>query len=169
MKHPLAEVVRGADGFVLIGDSSQDRFPGYSYSAYTHAGKRFYCLDMGGLTESRGPLQGGKVYTAVDQLPEDRDSLAVVWVKPRRSTEAVELAHEAGCTRIWFSFHTAHPTAIERAEALGMEVVEVGRCPVYYLDGAPLACRAHAGLVRLSGTARRPPQRTLDKSLRVIV
>lgn len=169
MTHPLTRVVEQADGFVLIGDSSQDRFPGFSYSAYTKANKRFYCLDMGGLTESRGPTQGGKVYTSVDQLPQDHDDLAIVWVKPRRAKEAAELAHRAGCTRVWFSFHTGHPEAIERAEELGMEIVEVGRCPVYYLQGAPLACRLHAGLVKLSGTARRPQQRTLDKNQRIML
>ena len=49
-----------ADGFVLIGDSSQDRFPGFSYHAYTTAKKRFYCLDMGGLTESRGKSRSSR-------------------------------------------------------------------------------------------------------------
>lgn len=168
MTHPLARVIEDADGFVLIGDSSQDRFPGFSYNAYTRAGKRFYCLDMGGLTESRGPTKGGKVYTSVDELPENHDDLAIVWVKPRRAREAVELAHRAGCTRVWFSFHTGHPEAIDRARDLGMEVIEVGRCPIYYLRGAPLACQMHAGIVKLSGTARRPPQRTLDKDQRIM-
>lgn len=158
-----------ADGFLLIGDSSQDRFPGFSYNAYTKAGKRFHCLDMGGLTKSRGPTKGGTVYTTIQQLPDDRDDLAIVWVKPKRAREAVELAHEAGCTRIWFSFHTGHPQAIERAKELSMDVLEVGRCPVYYLQGAPLACRMHAGLVKLSGTARRPPQQTLDKDQRIMI
>lgn len=169
MPHPLASIVADADGFLLIGDSSQDRFPGFSYHAYSVTGKRFYCLDMGGLTQSRGPTKGGKVYTSVADLPEDRDDLAIVWVKPRRAKEAVDLAHEAGCQRIWFSFHTGHPDAIAHAEELGMAVVEVGRCPVYYLKGAPLACRLHAGLVRLSGTARRPPQHTLDKDQRIMI
>jgi predicted CoA-binding protein len=169
MTHPLARVMEQADGFVLIGDSSQDRFPGFSYNAYTKANKRFYCVDMGGLTQSRGPTKGGKVYTSVEQLPQDHDDLAILWVKPRRAKEAVELAHQAGCTRVWFSFHTGHPEAIARAEELGMEVLEVGRCPVYYLQGAPLACRLHAGIVKLSGTARRPQQRTLDKDQRIMV
>lgn len=169
MTHPLARVIADADGFVLIGDSSQDRFPGFSYHAYTTAKKRFYCLDMGGLTESRGPTKGGKVYSTVEQLPAEHDDLAIVWVKPKRAKEAVELAHQAGCTRVWFSFHTGHPEAIERAKALGMEVIEVGRCPIYYLEGAPLACKLHQGLVKLSGTAKRPPQLTLDKDQRIML
>ncbi|MEM7160421.1 MAG: CoA-binding protein [Myxococcota bacterium] len=169
MTHFLAQIIDQAEGFVLIGDSSQDRFPGFSYNAYTKANKRFYCLDMGGLRESRGPTKGGKVYASIDELPEDHDDLAILWVKPRRSTEAVELAHEAGCKRVWFSFHTAHPKAIERVNELGMEVVEVGRCPIYYLDGAPLACRMHAKVVALSGTAKRPPQLTLVKDQRIML
>ena len=97
--HPLEKTIRDAEGLVLIGDSSEDRFPGFSYNAYTKIGKRFYCLDLGGLTESRGPTKGGKVYTSVDELPEDRDDLAVIWVKPRSAARAVEVAHSAGCTR----------------------------------------------------------------------
>jgi hypothetical protein len=169
MSHPLAEVINHAEGFLIIGDSAADRFPGFSYHAYTTAGRRFYCLDLGGLKESRGPTTGGKVYTSVDELPKDElGDLAILWVKPKRSKEAVEIAHEAGCTKVWFSFHTAHPTAIERAKELGMEIVEVGRCPVYYLRGAPLACRGHAAIVKLSGTARRPPQKTLDREQRIM-
>ena len=167
--HPLQKVMRDADGFLLIGDSSQDRFPGFSYHAYTVTAKRFYCLDLGGLTESRGPTKGGKVYTKLEDLPkDDLGALAIVWVKPKRAKEAVELAHQAGCSRVWFSFHTGHPDAIERARDLGLEVVEVGRCPVYYLEGAPMACRAHAGLTRLSGTRSRPPQKTLDRAQRIM-
>lgn len=75
MTHPLARVIADADGFVLIGDSSQDRFPAFSYHAYTTAKKRFYCVDMGGLTESRGPTKGRKVYTSIDELPEEHDDL----------------------------------------------------------------------------------------------
>ena len=167
--HALEEELKRADGFLLVGDSSQDRFPGFSYHAYTRAGRRFYCLDLGGLTESRGPTSGGKVYPRVDDLPRDQvGELAIVWVKPRRAKEAVEAAHAAGCTRVWFSFFAAHPDAIAHAEALGMKVVEVGRCPVYYLEDAPLACKCHTALTRLSGTRGRAPTTTLDKTKRIM-
>lgn len=168
MPHPLERVIRDADGFVLIGDSSEDRFPGFSYNAYTKAAKRFYCLDLGGLPQSRGPTKGGKVYKSVDELPADRGELAIIWVKPRTSKRAVEVAHEAGCKRIWFSFHTAHENAVARAKELGIEVVEVGRCPVYYLDDKPAACKAHSLIVKLSGTYRRQPLRQVDRKLRVM-
>ncbi len=115
MGHPLEDVIRSADGFLLIGDSSEDRFPAYSYHNYTTVGKRFYCLDLGGLSESRGATKGGKVYTAVSELPEDRDDLAVIWVKPRSAARAVDVAHEAGCKRVWFSFGSGHRDAAARA------------------------------------------------------
>ncbi len=156
--HPLEKAIRDAEGFVIIGDSSEDRFPGYSYNAYTRIGKRFYCLDLGGLTESRGPTEGGKVYTTVDELPEDRDDLAIIWVKPRSAVRAVETAHSAGCKRVWFSFGTGHRDAVARARELGMEVVEIGRCPVYYLEDKPSACKAHTLMVKATGSYRRPPQ-----------
>jgi hypothetical protein len=156
--HPLEKTVREAEGFVLIGDSSQDRFPAYSYNAYTRIGKSFYCLDLGGLTQSRGPTKGGKVYTSVADLPEERSDLAIIWVKPRSAARAVGVAHEAGCRRVWFSFQTGHRDAVARARELGMEVIEIGRCPVYYLDEKPAACVMHTMLVKITGTYKRPPQ-----------
>ncbi len=158
MSHPLEGVIRGADGFVLIGDSSQERFPAQSFHNYTRTRKSFYCLDMGGLTESRGSSKGEKLYTSVAELPADRSDLAVIWVKPRAAAKAVELAHEAGCTRVWFSFTTGHPDAVARARELGMEVVEIGRCPVHYMDEMVPACKAHTLLLKASGSYSRPPQ-----------
>lgn len=158
MSHPLEEVMRKADGFVLIGDSSEERFPAQSFHCYTQVGKRFYCLDLGGRDASRGFTKGRKVYTSVEDLPDDHDDLAIVWMKPRSATRGVDAAHQAGCKRIWFSFQTGHPDAVEHARQLGMEVIEIGRCPVYYLDDMVLACRAHTALVKLSGSYRRPPQ-----------
>lgn len=169
MSHSLERVIREADGFLLIGDSSEDRFPAYSYHAYTTVAKRFYCLDLGGLSQSRGPTKGGKVYDSVDTLPPDRGDLAIIWVKPGTSKRAVDIAHQAGCKRVWFSFHTAHREAVARAEELGMEVVEVGRCPVYYLDDKPAACKAHSWIVKLSGTYDRAPQAKVDRKLRVMM
>lgn len=156
--HPLQKILAEADRFVLIGDSSEDRFPAFSYDSYTKAGKPFYCLDLGGLTESRGPTKGGKVYAAVEDLPADRSDLAIIWVIPRSAAKAVEIAHSAGCTRVWFSFGTGHPDAVAKAGELGMEVVEIGRCPVYYLDGGSVACKAHTLMVRATGARRKPPQ-----------
>ena len=72
------------------------------------------------------------------------------------------MAHQAGCTRVWFSFGTASSDAFVRAAELGMEVVEAGRCPVYYLDDAPAACKGHTLMVRLSGTRRGKPRATLE-------
>ncbi len=45
MSHPLEAIIREAERFLLIGDSSEDRFPGFSYAAYTKVGKPFYCLE----------------------------------------------------------------------------------------------------------------------------
>ena len=129
--HPLQKVITESEGFLLIGDSAADRFPGFSYNAYTKLGKRFYCLDLGGLRESRGPTKGGPVYSSVAELPEDRDAVA-------------------------------------HARSLGMSVVEIGRCPVYYLDGAPAGCAAHTALTRLSGTWKRAPQVDSEASRREI-
>lgn len=158
MTHPLEQVMRNADGFLLIGESSRGRFPALSYHAYTTVGKRFYCLDLDGLTESRGRTTGGKVYTSVDELPADRGDLAVIWVHPHSAERAVKLAWDAGCQRVWFSFQTAHITAVAWARELGMEVVEIGRCPVYYLDDKPSVCKAHTLAAKVSGLYDKRPQ-----------
>ena len=158
MAHPFAAIVNDTKPLVLIGDSREDRFPGLSYNAYTKANRPFYCIDLGGLTESRGPTKGGKVYGSASELPEDRGDLAVIWVKPRSARNAVDVAHEAGCKRVWFSFKTGHPEAVDHARELGMEVVEIGRCPVYYLDGAPPLCAIHTAMAKLSGTVGKAPQ-----------
>jgi predicted CoA-binding protein len=158
MAHPLEDVIRRSDGFVLIGDSAEDRFPALSYHCYTSVKKKFYCLDLGGLTESRGSTKGGKVYTSVAELPADHDDLAVIWMKPRSAKRGVDAAHEAGCKRVWFSFQTGHPDAVKHARELGMEVVEIGRCPVHYLEQRVAVCTAHTALIKLSGTYRKPPQ-----------
>ncbi len=161
--------MRSADGFIVIGDSSQGRFPAQSFHCYTQVGKRFYCLDLGGLTESRGKSAGTRVYASVAELPDDRGDLAIIWVKPNQASRAVDIAREAGCRRVWFSFATGHRDAVARASELGMEVVEIGRCPVYYLDEMVPACRAHTLLVKLSGTYRKPPQTDPDSRHRELV
>ena len=166
MAHPLEDVIRNADGFLLIGESGKGRFPAFSYHQYTRAGKRFFCLDLDGLRESRGQSKGGKVYASVDELPEDRGDLAILWVHPYSARRAVELAHEAGCKRVWFSFGSGHRDGVARAEELAMEVVEVGRCPIYYLDTKTAVCQAHTLAVKASGLYRRPPQTTADHKRR---
>jgi hypothetical protein len=158
--HPLETVINAPEPLLLIGNSAENRFPGYSYDAYSRIGKKFYCLDMGGLATSRGKTAGGKVYHAVSELPEDRGDLTVIWVHPRSALRAVELASEAGCRRVWFSFGTGHRDAVSRAEELGMEVVEIGRCPVLYLDGKRPECKAHELLTKLTGLYGQPPRTT---------
>ncbi|MGB5266195.1 MAG: CoA-binding protein [Polyangiales bacterium] len=156
--HPLERVINSPEPLLLIGNSQEDRFPGYSYNAYTRIGKKFYCLDMGGLREARGRSKGGKVYGSTAELPGDLGDLAVIWVHPKTAAAAVKLAHEAGCRRVWFSFGTGHPQAVARARELGMEVVEIGRCPVLYLDDKRPECKAHTLLTKATGLYRRPPQ-----------
>jgi len=158
MSHPHEDTINQAEQFLLIGDSAADRFPALSYDAYVKAGKSFYCFDYGGLSESRGPTKGGIVYTSIDDLPEERGDLAIIWVHPHRAKEAVELAQSAGYTKVWFSFKTGHPDAVERAKELGMEVIEIGRCPVYYLNEKPRACAGHAMMLKVSGSYAKPPQ-----------
>ncbi len=158
MSHPLENVIRQADGFVLIGDSSAARFPGMSFHSYTKVGKRFYCIDLGGMTESRGMTKGAKVYTSVDELPDDRDDLAVIWVTRSKLITAIDTAVEAGCKRVWFSFKSSDTKSVAYAREKGLEVVEVGRCPVYYMDKMSAICKAHTLMFKMGGGYKKPPQ-----------
>lgn len=158
MTHPLEDVMRNAEPFLLIGDSGEGRFPAMSFHNYSKTDTRFYCLDLGGLTESRGYTKGERVYTNVEELPADRSDLAIIWTKPRSAAGAVEVAHRAGCRRVWFSFQTGHPEAVAKADELGMQVVEIGRCPVHYMEKQVPICRVHTGMVKLSGAYGKPPQ-----------
>lgn len=158
-----------ADGFLLIGDSGSNRFPATSFNCYTKIGKRFYCLDMDGLAESRGFSKGQKVYTSVDELPEERGDLAILWVHPYRAHDAVSLAHKAGATKVWFSFGTCSESAFEHAKSLDMEIVEIGRCPVFFLGRQVGPCRIHTAMVGLSGARKLPPQTDFHQKRRELV
>lgn len=168
MSHPLEDVIRRPEPFLLIGDSSEGRFPATSFHCYTQMGRRFYCFDLGGRTKSRGKSRDLPVYARLQDVPRDLGELAVIWVKPRMAYRAVDLAHEAGCRRVWFSFQTGHRDAVARARELGMEVVEIGRCPVHYLADQTATCRAHTLLLQISGSYKRPPQTDPDAKRREV-
>lgn len=164
--HPLEQVIRSADGLVLIGDSANDRLPAMSFHSYTTVGKRFSCLDLGGSTESRGSSKGFNVYGSAAQIPADRGDLAVIWVLPEDAARAVDIAHGLGCTKGWFSFKTANERAVEQAQSLGLDVVEIGRCPVHYVDEMVGACKAHTRILKLSGAYGKPPQTDVNTKRR---
>jgi predicted CoA-binding protein len=140
-----------------------------SYANAAREGHRVYYLDLGGMAESRGAVKGGKVYTDPAEIPEDRTDLAVVWVKPHSAVAAVDVAHGLGAKRIWFSFKTGHRDAVARARELGMEVVEIGRCPVHYMAGQTAVCRMHTVMTQVSGAFRRPPQTDPEAKRRELI
>ncbi len=158
MAHPLEDVIRNAEPFVFIGNSTEGRFPAMSYANAKKRDHRIYYFDMGGMTKSRGKAPGGKVYADVATIPDDRTDLAVIWTKPRTAKRAVDIAHELGAKRVWFSFMTGHADAVRHARELGMEIVEIGRCPVHYMDGQVAECKSHTALLKISGAYKRPPQ-----------
>ena len=166
MSHPLETVIRNAEPFVFIGDSREERFPATSYANASKKGHRVYYLDLGGLTESRGMVKGGKVYDKAKDIPSDHTDLAVIWVKPHSAASAVDVAHGLGCKRVWFSFLTGHRDAVARARSLGMEVVEIGRCPVFYMEGQIGACKGHTLVAKALGGYNKPPQTDPDAKRR---
>ena len=80
------------------------------------------------------------------------------------------MAADVGCTKIWYSFMTVSPEALAVAEERGLEVVEAGRCPVFFMDGPkPLPCRMHTAAVRLTGTLGLPRQTTISDKRRELI
>ena len=160
MNQELYDIINSTEEFLLFGDSSSDRFPGMSFHCYTRGHRSFYCIDLGGLEKSRGYTSGERVLGSIAQLPEDwSGSLAIIWVLPILAAECTRLAAEAGCTKLWYSFQTVSAEAIKVADELGLEVVEAGRCPVYFLDGPkPMPCRLHTAAVKFTGTLALPRQ-----------
>ena len=62
------------------------------------------------------------------------------------------------------------PEALAVAEERGLEVVEAGRCPVFFMDGPkPLPCRMHTAAVRLTGTLGLPRQTTISGKRRELI
>jgi predicted CoA-binding protein len=167
----LSEIINNAENFLLIGDSSSNRFPAMSFHCYTEANKSFHCIDLGGLKESRGFSGGLPVLNSIEELPEGwSGKLAIIWVLPVLAAECTRMAASVGCTQVWYSFQTASPEALKVAEEHGMEVIECGRCPVYFFEGAkPLPCRMHTAAVKLTGTIDLPRQLDLDADRRELL
>ena len=163
MDHPLQELMRKSDGFVVIGDSSEGRFPAQSFHCYTQAKKPFYCLDLGGMTESRGFTKGGKVYTSVDELPADHSDLAIVWMKPRSAIRGVETAH-AGCKKIWSA--SKRPPRRGAAPA-ALDGGSRDRPCGYYPNSWGCVPRAHAAVK--SADLGKPPQTIRREAARDVV
>jgi predicted CoA-binding protein len=160
MQNSLAAVINTEQPILLVGDSASARFPAMSFDCYMRQGKAVSCVDLGGRTTSRGASAGHAIYPSFDDLPPDwGGELAILWVPPYRAAECTRAVAAVGCTKVWYSFHTVTPEAISTAAELGVEVVEAGRCPVFFLKGPkPLPCRLHTAAARLFGMRSLPPQ-----------
>lgn len=166
--HPLRAVMAETTPFLLIGDSDSDRFPRASYACYTKIGKDFRFLDMG-RRDLSAYTQGRAVSHSPEEVQGFGGDLAVVWVHPFSVVKAVEWAHRAGCRRIWFSFGTISVAGLSRAGELGLEVLEAGRCPVYFLTERTGPCRVHGWVVDLLGVPELPPQTHAGEGRRELV
>lgn len=171
MQHPLAAVINTEAPILLVGDSSSARFPAMSFNCYKRQAKPVYCVDLGGRTTSRGGSAGHAVYPSFNDLPPDwGGELAILWVPPFRAAECTRAIAAVGCTKVWYSFQTVTPEAISTAAEMAVEVVEAGRCPVFFLEGPkPLPCRLHIAAVRFSGALALPPQTTASSRRRELL
>lgn len=167
--HPLAEIMAETAPILLIGDSDSDRFPRASHANYRKAGKAFEFYDLGkrDLTQH---VDGKPVRRSLSELPEQwGGDLAILWLHPASVPAGLEVAAGAGCKRVWFSFDTGSPGGIALAERLGMQVVEVGRCPVFYMSSRHGPCAIHGGVVQLTGLLDGAPRVAFQKGQRELL
>lgn len=154
----LRAVMAETKPLLLIGDSDSDRFPRTSFACYQKIGKAFHYLDMGHRDLSKYAKEHPILYRT-EELGEDwGGDLAVIWVHAFSAVKALELAHQAGCSRVWFSFGAGNPDAVALAGELGIEVLEVGRCPVFFLNEQAGPCMVHAWVARTFGLTELGPQ-----------
>lgn len=156
-KSSLHAVMAETTPVLLIGDSDSDRFPKTSFACYQNIGKAFHYLDMG-RRDLSAHAKGQPILYGAEELGDWGGDLALVWVHPLTAVKAVELCHEAGCKRVWFSFDSANASALERAADLGIQVLEVGRCPVFFLENRTGPCRIHGWVADVVGLTDLEPQ-----------
>jgi hypothetical protein len=154
---PLHAVMAETAPVLLIGDSSSERFPKTSFACYQKVGKAVHYLDMG-RRDLSAHSNGQPILYSPQELGDWGGDLALIWVHPISTVRAVELAEEAGCKRLWFSFGSANDAALQLAESKGMKVLEVGRCPVLFLENRAGPCKVHGWVADALGLTELEPQ-----------
>ncbi len=164
----LHDVMAETEPFLLVGDSDSERFPGMSFACYQKVGRAFCYLDLGSRDLSV-EAKGQRIFHSVEELGDWGGDLALIWVHAITAIKALELAHKAGCKRVWFSFGTGNSAAVALAAELGIQVVEVGRCPVLFLKERAGPCRVHGWFANATGLTGLPPQLDAGLSRRELV
>lgn len=110
---------------------------GASRHRHKYGNKVLRCYKQNGrraipVNPTESEVEGEAAYPDLGSIPEDVHAASII--TPPHVTEAVvEEAAAAGITHLWMQPGAESPAAIERAEALGLEVVSGGPCVLVVL------------------------------------
>lgn len=77
-------------------------------------------------------VEGLTAYQSLSALPEPVKSISII-TPPHVTETIVEEAHEAGVELLWMQPAAESPAAVDRAAALGMNVIADGSCVLVVL------------------------------------
>lgn len=89
---------------------------------YQQAGRTVY-----GIHPRESSIEGAPSFAKLSDLPQKIDGLSIV-TPPAVTEKLVEEAAAAGVKRVWMQPGAESPAAVQRAEALGLEVIWGGPC-----------------------------------------
>ena len=114
----------------IIGDVlNPAKWANKSMRAHQMAGYQVFPVNPSG-----GEIEGLKVYTSLEDIPERTDRISV-YLRPALVMQALDAIAEKGCDELWLNPGTYTPEVIERAESLGLNairgcsIIDVGVSP----------------------------------------
>ncbi len=109
--------------FAVVGASSdRAKYGNKVLRAYLQHGR-----DATPVHPKEPEVEGRKAYRSLAEIPQRPDAVSII--TPPKVTEAVvEEAARLGIRRVWMQPGAESPAAIERAKALGMDVIAGGPC-----------------------------------------
>jgi predicted CoA-binding protein len=111
------------DRFLLVGDSSNKRFPAITENYLRESGRSFVAVDLAGFGQGR--------LSSLDEVPEGTKA-AIVEVDKEQTTPLVSDLLNRGYRNIWLHQGTETEGAVRAAREKGAEI-HTGGCAVMYL------------------------------------
>ena len=113
----------GGDSFAVVGASTdRTKFGNKVLRAYLQAGRRVVPVNPKG-----GEIEGLQSYPDIASLPEPVHGVSIV-TPPAVTEKVVEEAAAAGVRNLWMQPGAESPTAIRKAEELGLNLIHSGPC-----------------------------------------
>ncbi len=109
--------------FAVVGASTnREKYGNKVLRCYLQNGRKVFPINP-----RAEVIEGIPAFADLQSLPEPVHGISVI-TPPKVSEQVVEEAARAGIKHIWFQPGAESPTAIEKAEQAGMNVVADGSC-----------------------------------------